>query len=117
MKNFYLFLFALFILVGCSNGKLEYRNICPDMPWNGWVESSDAKAVYLVNKSKSKKITFTIKTISSGSSEVYNKTYTDTYTLNPGEEKFLICSNTVQKSDYSVFVNYRFEIVGELIEN
>ena len=113
------------ILTSCSDGKLEYRQGCKDYPFNGWIEDDGAKGVYLVNTSKSKKITFTIKKSvfsqwdPSGGGYSYktsNEVETETYTLNPGEEEYLTCSDIVQSRDKKIINKYKFEIVGELAE-
>jgi len=112
-------------LTSCSNGKLEYREGCRDYPFNGWIEAEGAKGVFLINTSKTKKITFTIKqtrfnqydpTHMKISYETYTNILTDTYTLNPGEEEYLTCSDIVQSNDKKVISKYKFEIVGELEE-
>jgi hypothetical protein len=125
MKYLMLLVILTSILTSCSNGKLEYRQGCTDYPFNGWIEDEGAKAVYLLNTSKTKKITFTVKKSvfnqwdPSGMKFSYktsNEVETETYTLNPGEEAYLTCSDLVQSEDKKTILKYKFEIVGELVE-
>lgn len=126
MNKFKLVLITFIFLASCSNGKLEYRKGCTDYPFNGWIENDGAKGVYLVNTSKTKKITFTVKETKfsqwdpSGNGYSYksnNEVETETYTLNPGEEEYLTCSDIVQSSDKKTISKHKFEIVGELVES
>lgn len=127
MKIAVLLFFSLFLYASCSNGKLDYRAGCSDYPSFGWIEDEEAKGVYLINTSKSKKITFTVRTTifsqwkPYGSPELYpyqseNTTETDTYTLNPGEEEYLTCTVIVQSKDKKTITRYKFKIVGEFVE-
>ncbi len=129
MKYFSFLLTLSLLFMSCSNGRLEYREGCKDYSFNGWIEDAGAKGVYLVNTSKSKKITFTIKESNfsqwnpNGTSSIYkvyktgNEIETKTYTLNPGEEQYLTCSDIVQSSDSKIISKYKYEITGELIES
>jgi len=126
MNKSRLVLITIIFLASCSNGKLEYRKGCTDYPFNGWIEEDGAKGVYLVNTSKSKKITFTVKKTEfsqwdpSGNGYSYktnNEVVTEKYTLNPGEEEYLTCSDIVQSRDKKTITKYKFKIVGELTES
>ena len=121
MKQLTTLIIVTLILTSCSNGKIEYRQGCPDYPSpDGWYEGKDAKGVYLVNKSETKKIAFTIKKTEFYKSE-FDKTEgkgeveTRVYTLNPGEEKNLTCNNIIsERGIIKAFRRKEFEIVGEL---
>ena len=107
MKYYFFFCLFVYTLISCSDGKLDYRKSCPDYPFNGW------------------KFTFTIKKIKKDQWDISSmknsyKTSidisTDTYTLNPGEEVYLTCSDIVQARDNKTIAKYEFEVVGELEE-
>jgi hypothetical protein len=122
LKNIKIFytLLIIFICVGCSNGKLEYRDSCKRYPTFGPGEG--AKEVFLINTSRNKKITYTVKSKESVHWQAYegarwqdeDEIETKTYTLSPGEEVSLSCDYIVY--DGGQTNKTKFEIVGELEE-
>lgn len=127
-KKMLFYLVVLVIFSSCSNGKLEFRNGCPDY-WKGniskFIAGENAKTVFLVNSSRNKKIIFTIKKTEFSQWSPYDdKTYylsktevkTKIIALNPGEESELGCNNIVYYDDPNYFHTWKYEVVGELEE-
>jgi len=90
MKLLY-FISIMLILLSCSNGKIEFRRDTTFCKGDG--------AEFLVNKSKNKKIQFTIR--QNPANQATNVS-TKTYTLNPGDEIFIGCNSLDDQNDYKI---------------
>lgn len=103
-----LFIIPIIILMGCSDGKIQKRNDTDNYPSSG-------RDVYLVNTSKSKKITFTIKKVKS---KINESPYITVYqeTLFPGDETYLGKEKESEYYNDSLYYNsVDYSIEGELI--
>jgi hypothetical protein len=93
----YFNIFFIFALFSCNNpkGAIEERD-------NGcFAELKDSKKIYLVNKSRDKIFQFTCKTTAITNDTV--KTYaTKIYTLDPGDELYLGCSESLSEQEFGV---------------
>jgi hypothetical protein len=89
--RFLYFALIVLLLVGCSNGQIELRKI----------DNSHQREAYLVNTSKNKIYTFTIK-------RDYPVERTELHSLYPGEEIYL-----GMKFSPSGEV-YHYDVVGEM---
>ena len=103
-----LFLIPILMLAACSDGKIQMRDSSNNYP-------SFGRDVYLVNTSKSKKITFTIKKVES---LVNESPYIEIFqrTLFPGDEIYLGKEkNSKYYNDSLYYYNVDYTISGELI--
>jgi hypothetical protein len=86
---------------------------------NFWIVKEGAHSQYLVNKSKTKIISFTLKEteIYMNNGSVRTETDTEIHKLNPGEEVELFCQKYYAINDDQKWTEYKYEIVGAVIEN
>lgn len=97
----------LFFLLGCSNGKFEFRKDSKCILGLGNIMETPfaSESVYLINTSTSKVVSFTI---NSGDGD------THVYKLEPGEQEWIGCANKVQSGGHA---KIEYSIVGERILN
>ncbi len=108
----YFWIYILIFFTSCTqNGKIAKRDNskCDYDYLSGIHNGIDTKAWYLINTSKNKKITFTIKR-SAKFNGIFQGSSTYTTTLSPGEEQYLGCCTGGKGLD-----NYNYEIVGRLM--
>ena len=111
----YSFFFLLIILMSCSKGKLEYRAVDGQDYCLAYF-ATKSKQCYLVNTTKDEKIEFTVKIVYDNDP---NRTRTEKYTLNPGEETLIGCDSyyKIVNWDQKTYNYTDFNIVGELVLN
>jgi len=120
---------TIFLVTSCNptnQGSIVKKGACETANYE-WFIDSESHSQSLVNNSKSKIITFTLKRTETYTDNGVITTETDTQInkLNPGEEAELLCEKYFSRKydgRYSmkyekIWIEYKYEIVGAVIEN